>query len=754
MKARVLSASILAFLLLLASSRALTVNSQPSPADSLDTPWSIPAVPDALTRAPLEDAYVAFWTDFLTPVPDSLPPDLLPAVAEAFSRTAFLTTNDYRHVLDRFPSRATLPAPWSAAAALLADQAKASPAAARHAAALDSVSPPYAPDDWRTPLAVLIAANALDNTTPRSASAQRIALRKRAADAAVALLRARPPEGLEGRIVFKILNNSPAREVVPGLNGNSRGSDLLTPALDSAGLTNAVTHLLRANAFLDAAFAARGTAWARDVPPEDMAAFHDLSAHAAAEARAAHDLAPDWPEPYLVLIDTAGSAHVPPVSIKRLFLAAVARQIDFFPVYRALFHYSMPRWSGSAAAPVLALRAFLSLGRFDVRTPYECVELYDAIASDQADMPDRYAALGLNIPLDLHPSLWPLLERNLVGCLDASPRLVPAERLVDSFVRHAARAKAPAAAIDALDRSGVALSFDNRFYHNEEDLACGPGGLPRLRLEAAIQHLVPSALANLERAFYRNNATALLNAATAISNALPHVTPAPAPDVFDRVATRVSRDVSILRDWEPESDWQPLFPRSKFVSRTDGRWGDLATGGLRGWSFDSTLFAIQWNQTCTDAAADFVLDTAPAGVDDPSVSMVLRLDTHRFVALTYYPASATIECAAVTSTHGATILGRVPVPIDPAPQFIRTRATPKGGYPKTTPNDLPPGTPNILRLRLRCVDSHVSAWVDGIPVFESLPAPEIPSDAAFSFAVGSFSPHAGYLLDIERLRFR
>lgn len=752
MKATSLPAAILLVALV-----ALSAPAQTTSADSyaIDAPWTIPDRPTALTRTQVEAGWQAAWEDFLAPAPSSVPDGLATAIAAAFSRGTYLVPADYARLLARVPPPAELTPPWCAAAALLADFANDDASAVRYAeAAAASSASEIAPGDWRTPLAAVLGLDRLDRNLSASAAAKKTALRRQAAALAPAILAAAPSSGISGRFILKLLDTSQANLTSPDSPNGP-----LVAALDAASVSNnPVASMLRASVAVTRAWDIRGSSWGVDVGPAASAAFREQLSRAASCAAEAARLAPDWPEPYGVLITTSGAAHIPNgVPILKFFNAAVTRQIDWITAYNSLFNFLKPRWSGSATATLNALRAVLSLDRFDIRTPFEAVGLFDNVVSDQADMPDAYARAGIRFPIVLHPKLWPHLRHAFEGYLAAPTSPVPTTAVLDSYLPHAARARQPADAIAALDRASYAPTFDTRFYHNEDEVACGPGGLPALRALAALQHLAPTALADAERAFYLRNPDALASARDALLAAEPSLaTPIPEP-ARSRLFDRLSRDLLILRDWEPEPDWQDLYPGSSFVSRSDGRWADLANGALRGWSYDSRggLFAVQRVGNANEAAADFILHTAPDDAADPNVALVLRAGSRHYVALVVNAATGNAECIASApgNTASETLAS---TPLDPAPRFANLRTLPKGktGYPSTKPAPDASTAPHVVRLRLRCIGGRATGWVDGRPVFEDLPVPQMPSGEPATFAAGVFTAQAGYLIDIERLRHR
>lgn len=734
---------------------------QPAAADSfaLDAPWTIPQHPKAITRTQVEAGWQDMWERFLSPAPDGVPDGLASDIANAFSRGTYLVPADYARILACIPPPDALDAPWCAAACLLARYAEDNPAAAAYAATAATaatLATPGAPDfedgDWRTPLAAFLALDRQDRLLPATAAAQKTALRRQAAALAPHILATAPSNGIPGRFIFKLLDTSEANLTSP-----AAPDGLLVAALDAAGVTNnPVASMLRASVAVNRAWDIRGTSWGVDVGPSAHAAFREQLSRAASCAAEAARLAPDWPEPYGVLIKTSGAARIPDVPMRKFFNAAVSRQIDWIPAYYALFNFVTPRWSGSATAALNALRAALSLDRFDIRTPFEAVDLFDNIASDQADMPAAYVRAGLRFPVALHPRLWPHLRRSFEGYLAAPSSPVPAHAVLDSYLPHAARARQPLDAVAALDRADYSPTFNTRFYHNEDEVACGPGGLPALRALAAIQRLAPTALADAERAFYLRDPDALSAARDALLNADSHLSaPFPAP-ARTRFFSRLDRDLLILRDWEPEPDWEDLFPGSRFVSRSDGRWADLANGALRGWSYDSRggLFVIQANGNANEVAADFILHTAPSDATDANVALSLHAGQYHHVSLICNVANNTAECVAVSPGESSKPLASVL--LDPAPRFafLRTLPKTKNGYPVTNPAPDSDTAPHVVRLRLRCVGGRATGWVDGVQVFENVEVPQMPSGQPTTFAAGVFTAQAGYLIDIERLRHR
>jgi hypothetical protein len=146
------------------------------------------------------------------------------------------------------------------------------------------------------------------------------------------------------------------------------------------------------------AWAARGTGWAKDVPPGAWKIFHQHLALAKRDYESAYDLHPDYPEPAAELVGAANAERGLGETPRLWFNRAIAAQFDWEPAYREYINSLLSRWGGSPQE----LRAFgedcLATGRYDTLVP----EQYYRVVTDLDEMesqpqiwqdPDVYAHL-------------------------------------------------------------------------------------------------------------------------------------------------------------------------------------------------------------------------------------------------------------------------------------------------------------------------------------------------------------------------
>lgn len=727
--------------------------------------------PETITFRDLDAEAVAFWRDFLdcgpetdAPLADDLAhflalPPPSPEDAAALYARAFPDASP-----DAPPSG--LPLPWAHAAAALLHAAGHTDAAvsawlAVATAGDDAPDPvPDADRPWRDLFASAMAADryltATTNWTDPDTLARRDALRPlgaRRAARAVSLLN---PSGLRGRVFLCLLCPDNANFAFSTADAPSP----LAAAFAELGESNAVASVLRSFSEIRQAWELRGGGWARDVTPEGWQGFRDHMAAGVAWADRAHALEPRWPEPTAFLIELVGSscAGDRPETVYDLARRCLECQIDYTYAIHRLRVFMRPRWgNGAPAEAIRTLRALVDIPRPDTVMPFKSLEILDWLVEDQLSRPvDRqaYARAGYPAPLDLDDRLWPAFRDMFERYLAAPEPGVPRPEVLRAYLRTAARFRDPAPALAALDKlepgevDALWTEPSSPSVPRAVSIA-GIGGIPALRAAAEIDAKTPHARARHAAALATGDKTAADKALHDILTALPD--PLSASPAMHALVPRIDRDHHIAFDWEPGDAWESIDrPTPITFYREGASWVRLPTGGwlaydLRRHEGHDGASIDLWRKKTTDVAADFTVLSLPDPYGaDPADSA----DCGFFIRLHASPS----YCVGVVVRPFPSADGPATAEAyltDPDDFHVRHPfATAEFASPEP-----PTDVPSFLRLRVRCKNGLLDAWLDGNPLFTAVPIPDsFPRKLDYHPAFGTTAPPPGPVFSIDRIR--
>ena len=214
-----------------------------------------------------------------------------------------------------------------------------------------------------------------------------------------------------------------------------------------------------------------------------------------------------------------------------------------------------------------------------------------------------------------------------------------------------------------------------------------------------------------------------------------------------RLLDHLQRGRNIVFDWEPDPGWHDAIDMDDLGGYTMDSYASIHHAGLLAWHmsrrWDPGRVQLSFSTENTTAPpldfADISADYRWAGKGKgdanggPEALIELRPDRRHGVGILYNPRTGTVR--AVTETPAK----EVPVP------FAEAAVPPR------------PTAKDPVRLRLAVADGHLSAWIDGTPVFQNLP---LPAEAA-AYGLAPLDPVFGTpwlrvreTLYIDRIRFR
>ncbi|MBR4190471.1 MAG: hypothetical protein IKQ55_10985 [Kiritimatiellae bacterium] len=741
-------------------------------------PWDDPipfeTTSETITSRDIDAEAVVFWREFLEP------PAGLDLPVDDFARLLALGWQDgeeaaadlLQRTLPLFvpgeenPDLPSISLPWAHAVAVLRraagqtdDAVAAWLAVATHGDGGDAPVP-EADRSWRDLFASAMAADryltATTNWTDPDTLARRAVLRPLGARRAALVVSRLDPRGLRGRVFGCILCPDNANYAFP--------EDPFTPspiaaAFAEIGESNAVASSLMAFSEIRRAWKARGGGWASDVTDEGWQGFREHMAAGIAWAERAHALEPRWPEPYAYFIEQAGSScgSGRPESIYELARRCLECQIDYTYIIHRLRVFMRPRWgNGAPAEAIRTLRALVDIPRPDTIMPFKSLEILRWLTDDQTSRPsDRraYARAGYPVPLDLDIRLWPAFRDMFERYLAAPEPGVPRPEVLRAYLRTAARFRDPAPAFAALDRlppdelAALWTEPDNPSVPRGASLV-GVGGLPILRAAAELEAAAPGALSRHAAAL----ATGDKDAAAAAFDDICSV--AADSDSLAQLAViaRIGRDQHIAFDWEPGGGRDEIDQPGPITFYREGAsWVRLPTGGwlayrVRGHEGHDGASIDLWRKKTTDAAADFTILSHPAeeGADPATWGFYIRLHASpaHCVGVAVFPFAGSGQAN----------------PRCPAEAYLTDPDDFHVRHPFATAEYRPgwdpaPDFPAILRLRVRCENGLLDAWLDGAPLFTSVPVPDtFPRKTDYHPAFGTTSPAPGPVFSIDRIR--
>lgn len=741
-------------------------------------PWDDPipfeTTSETITSRDIDAEAVVFWREFLEP------PAGLDLPVDDFARLLALGWQDgeeaaadlLQRTLPLFvpgeenPDLPSISLPWAHAVAVLRraagqtdDAVAAWLAVATHGDGGDAPVP-EADRSWRDLFASAMAADryltATTNWIDPDTLARRAVLRPLGARRAALVVSRLDPRGLRGRVFGCILCPDNANFAFP--------EDASTPspiaaAFAEIGESNAVASSLMAFSEIRRAWKARGGGWASDVTDEGWQGFREHMAAGIAWAERAHALEPRWPEPYAYFIEQAGSScgSGRPESIYELAHRCLECQIDYTYIIHRLRVFMRPRWgNGAPAEAIRTLRALVDIPRPDTIMPFKSLEILRWLTDDQTSRPsDRraYARAGYPVPLDLDIRLWPAFRDMFERYLAAPEPGVPRPEVLRAYLQTAARFRDPAPALAALDRlppdelAALWTEPDNPSVPRGASLV-GVGGLPILRAAAELEAAAPGALSRHAAAL----ATGDKDAAAAAFDDICSVTADSDSLAQLAVIARIGRDQQIAFDWEPGGGRDEIDQPGPITFYREGaNWVRLPTGGwlayrVRGHDGHDGASIDLWRKKTTDAAADFTILSHPAeeGADPAACGYYIRLHASpaHCVGVAVFPFAGSGQAN----------------PRCPAEAYLTDPDDFHVRHPFATAEYRPgwdpaPDFPAILRLRIRCENGLLDAWLDGDPIFTSLPVPEtFPRKTDYHPAFGTTSPSPSPAFSIDRIR--
>ncbi len=741
---------------------------------SWDDPIPFETTSETITSRDIDAEAVAFWREFLEP------PAGLDLPVDDFARLLALGWQDgaeaaaylLQRTLPEFaagegaPDLPSLSLPWAHAVAALRqaagqtdDAVAAWLAVATHGDGGDAPVP-EADRSWRDLFASAMAADryltATTNWTDPDTLSRRAALRPLGARRAALVVSQLNPTGLRGRVFGCILCPDNANFAFPE---DASTPSPLAAAFTEIGESNAVASSLIAFSEIRRAWKSRGGGWASDVTDEGWQGFRKHMASGIAWAERAHALEPRWPEPYVYFIEQAGSScgSGRPESIYELARQCLECQIDYTYVLSRLRTFMRPRWGNGAPAEALrTLRALVDIPRPDTVMPFKSLEMLEWLTKDQLSRPsDRraYARAGYPVPLDLDLRLWPAFRDMFERYLAAPEPGVPRPEVFRAYLQTAARFRDPAPALAALDRlppdelAALWTEPDNPSVPRGASLV-GVGGIPILRAAAELAAAAPGALSRHAAAL----ATGDKDAAAAAFDDICSV--AADSDSLAQLAViaRIGRDQHIAFDWEPGGGRDEIDQPGPITFYREGAsWVRLPTGGwlayrVRGHDGHDGASIDLWRKKTTDAAADFTILSHPAeeGADPAACGYYIRLHASpaHCVGVAVFPFAGSGQAN----------------PRCPAEAYLTDPDDFHVRHPFATAEYRPgwdpaPDFPAILRLRIRCENGLLDAWLDGDPLFTSVPVPDtFPRKTDYHPAFGTTSPSPSPAFSIDRIR--
>jgi tetratricopeptide (TPR) repeat protein len=219
---------------------------------------------------------------------------------------------------------------------------------------------------------------------------------------------------------------------------------------------SAFAHLYRAAYYDEIAWAARGGEVVSMVPPRLLSQFSDDLGRARADLESAIDLRPDIPISYyewLAVVSGDGDS----ADVEKVFLAAIARFPNYYPLYKTRLHSLSPKWGGSIGAMNAFVARYADAAPADSPLKLLNLDLYAQVLESAADdcrgvgdgarqqcvkaflwlrgthdLDDRLAT-ALNLyrvsdPVQFSTAVWPLLEtiscNRCIGAPDVSGRVL------------------------------------------------------------------------------------------------------------------------------------------------------------------------------------------------------------------------------------------------------------------------------------------------------------------------------------------